>query len=62
MKARLQRSNQGKGSLTLYFNNDEQLQTLYERLVGAERAQLNGGNELQHQGDREPRRRDGRHV
>ena len=44
MKARLQRSNQGKGSLTLFFNNDEQLQTLYERLVGAERGQLNGGN------------------
>jgi ParB family chromosome partitioning protein len=44
LKARLQRSNQGKGSLTLYFNNDDQLQTLYERIVGAERAQLNGGN------------------
>jgi ParB family chromosome partitioning protein len=43
MKVRLQRSHQGKGSLTLFFNNDEQLQTLYERLVGAERAQLNGG-------------------
>lgn len=35
MKARLQRSTKGKGSLTLYFTNEEQLQTLYERLVGA---------------------------
>lgn len=35
MKARLQRSTKGKGSLTLYFTNEEQLQLLYERLVGA---------------------------
>lgn len=35
MKARLQRSTKGKGSLTLYFTNEEQLQTLYDRLVGA---------------------------
>jgi ParB family chromosome partitioning protein len=34
MKARLQRSTKGKGSLTLYFTNEEQLQTLYSRLVG----------------------------
>lgn len=34
MKARLQRSTKGKGSLTLYFTNEEQLQTLYDRLVG----------------------------
>jgi ParB family chromosome partitioning protein len=34
MKVRLQRSTKGKGSLTLYFSNDDQLQTLYERLVG----------------------------
>lgn len=34
MKARLQRSTKGKGSLTLYFTNEEQLQMLYERLVG----------------------------
>ena len=34
MKARLQRTTKGKGSLTLYFTNEEQLQTLYERLVG----------------------------
>lgn len=34
MKARLQRSTKGKGSLTLYFTNEEQLQTLYTRLVG----------------------------
>jgi ParB family transcriptional regulator, chromosome partitioning protein len=35
MKVRLQRSNKGKGSLTLYFTNDEQLQVLYDRLVAA---------------------------
>ncbi len=35
MKARLQRSTKGKGSLTLYFTNEEQLQTLYDRLIGA---------------------------
>jgi len=34
MKARLQRSTKGKGSLTLYFTNETQLQTLYDRLVG----------------------------
>ena len=34
MKARLQRSTKGRGSLTLYFTNDDQLQHLYERLVG----------------------------
>ena len=34
MKARLQRSTKGKGSLTLYFTNEQQLQTLYDRLVG----------------------------
>ncbi|HET9111395.1 MAG TPA: ParB/RepB/Spo0J family partition protein [Ktedonobacterales bacterium] len=34
MKARLQRSTKGKGSLTLYFTNEEQLQVLYDRLVG----------------------------
>ncbi len=34
MKARLQRSTKGKGSLTLYFTNEDQLQTLYDRLVG----------------------------
>ncbi len=33
MKARLQRTTKGKGSLTLYFTNEEQLNTLYERLV-----------------------------
>jgi ParB family chromosome partitioning protein len=36
MKARLQRTVKGKGSLTLYFTNEQQLQTLYERLVGAQ--------------------------
>jgi ParB family transcriptional regulator, chromosome partitioning protein len=35
MKVRLQRSTKGKGSLTLYFTNDEQLQVLYYRLVAA---------------------------
>jgi hypothetical protein len=34
MKVRLQRSTKGKGSLTLYFTNEDQLQTLYDRLVG----------------------------
>ena len=33
MKVRLQRSTKGKGSLTLFFSNEQQLQTLYERLV-----------------------------
>jgi hypothetical protein len=35
MKARLQRTTKGKGSLTIYFTNEEQLQALYERLVGS---------------------------
>lgn len=34
MKVRLQRSTKGKGSLTLFFTNEDQLQTLYDRLVG----------------------------
>jgi ParB family chromosome partitioning protein len=34
MKVRLQRTTKGKGSLTLYFTNEDQLQTLYGRLVG----------------------------
>ncbi len=42
MKARLQRTVKGKGSLTLYFTNEQQLQTLYERLVGAQLAQRSG--------------------
>ena len=33
MKVRLQRNNKGKGSLTLFFSNEEQLQRLYDRLV-----------------------------
>ncbi len=52
MKARLQRSTKGKGSLTIYFSNEDQLQVLYERLVGAghaiasdgQGAPLNGAN------------------
>jgi ParB family chromosome partitioning protein len=35
MKARLQRTTKGKGSLTLYFTNQEQLQLLYQLLVAA---------------------------
>lgn len=38
MKVRLQRSTKGKGSLTLYFTNQEQLESLYQRLVAAEMA------------------------
>ena len=34
MKVRLSRGARGKGSLTLYFTNEEQLQVLYQRLVG----------------------------
>jgi ParB family chromosome partitioning protein len=36
MKARLHRSTKGRGSLTLFFTNDDQLERLYERLVGQE--------------------------
>ena len=42
MKVRLQRTTRGKGQLTLYFTNDQQLETLYSRLVGASRAGQNG--------------------
>ena len=35
MKVRLQRSTKGRGSLTLFFTNEEQLQILYERLIAA---------------------------
>ena len=35
MKVRLQRSTKGRGSLTLFFTNEEQLQVLYERLISA---------------------------
>jgi hypothetical protein len=46
MKARLQRSTKGKGSLTLYFTNEEQLQTLYSRLVGQSYpGAMNGGGD-----------------
>ncbi len=37
MKVRLQRSTKGRGSLTLFFTNEEQLQILYERLISASR-------------------------
>jgi ParB family chromosome partitioning protein len=43
MKVRLMRNARGKGSLTLYFNNEDQLQTLYERLVAAQRAAAGQG-------------------
>ena len=42
MKVRLQRTTRGKGQLTLFFTNEEQLQTLYARLVGDARAGQNG--------------------
>jgi ParB family transcriptional regulator, chromosome partitioning protein len=42
MKVRLQRTTRGKGQLTLFFTNQEQLQTLYARLVGDVRAGQNG--------------------
>src|SRR5262249_33555134 len=42
MKARLQRNTRGAGSLTFYFSTDEQLQVLYERVVGSQRALLEG--------------------
>ncbi|HEY1390534.1 MAG TPA: ParB/RepB/Spo0J family partition protein [Ktedonobacterales bacterium] len=42
MKVRLQRTTRGKGQITLYFTNDQQLETLYSRLVGASRAGQNG--------------------
>ncbi|HET9981797.1 MAG TPA: ParB/RepB/Spo0J family partition protein, partial [Ktedonobacterales bacterium] len=42
MKVRLQRTTRGKGQLTLFFTNQEQLQTLYSRLVGSSWAEQNG--------------------
>jgi ParB family chromosome partitioning protein len=33
LKVRLQRNTKGKGSLTLYFTNEEQLQAIYDRIV-----------------------------
>jgi ParB family chromosome partitioning protein len=38
MKVRLMRNARGKGSLTLFFANEDQLQTLYDRLVAARSA------------------------
>ena len=43
LKVRLQRSTKGKGSLTLYFTNEDQLQRLYERIVGVSPGAANGG-------------------
>lgn len=42
LKVRLQRSTKGKGSLTLYFTNEDQLQRLYERIIGAAPGGTNG--------------------
>jgi ParB family transcriptional regulator, chromosome partitioning protein len=42
LKVRLQRSTKGKGSLTLYFTNEDQLQRLYERIIGASPGVANG--------------------
>ncbi len=44
MKARLQRTTKGKGTLTLYFTNEEQLQLLYNRLVGSGYSAASGMN------------------
>lgn len=46
MKVRLQRTTRGKGQLTLYFTNEQQLETLYSRLVGVYRAENNGHDVL----------------
>jgi ParB family chromosome partitioning protein len=45
MKVRLQRTTKGKGSLTLYFTSEDQLQLLYQWLVAAREAAggRNGG-------------------
>ncbi len=43
MKVKLQRSTRGKGSLTLYFTNEDQLQRLYELLVGSGSDGSSGG-------------------
>ena len=43
MKVRLQRNTKGKGSLTLFFSNEDQLQRLYDRLVA--QAVLANGND-----------------
>lgn len=42
MKVRLQRTTRGNGSITLYFTTDDQLQRLYELLVGQQPALLEG--------------------
>jgi ParB family transcriptional regulator, chromosome partitioning protein len=44
MKVRLQRSTKGNGSVTFFFTNDDQLNTLYERLVRTINAQIVGGD------------------
>lgn len=42
MKVRLQRTTRGKGSVTFFFSTDEQLQLLFDRLVGGEQLLLEG--------------------
>ena len=42
MKVRLQRSTKGRGSVTFFFTNDDQLNTLYERLVRMVNARIVG--------------------
>jgi ParB family transcriptional regulator, chromosome partitioning protein len=42
MKVRLQRSTKGKGSLTLFFTNEDQLQLLYQWLVAQQRQAAEG--------------------
>lgn len=44
MKVRLQRNTKGQGSVTFFFSNDEQLNTLYERLVRMVNAQIVSGD------------------
>ncbi|MGZ6389317.1 MAG: hypothetical protein ACXWQZ_08645, partial [Ktedonobacterales bacterium] len=44
MKVRLQRTTRGKGSVTFFFSTDEQLQTLYDRIVGGGQLLLEAPN------------------
>ncbi len=46
LKVRLQRTVKGKGSLTLYFASEDQLQLLYQWLVAANAARDGGGFDL----------------
>ena len=44
MKVRLQRSTKGRGSITFYFTNEDQLNQLHERLVRTVNARIVGGD------------------